>query len=149
LDFGPVGNDILQGTRENEVLQAAMRFSRRIRDEEIRVYVYTSAIPEWVQPEVWETNITHWNDGKGIEQVVEALMRGDKWENDRRTTKEVEATVEELYGDSAIGYHQILKHLKRLYEFGLIECQSEGRIYFWSNLELERLGKWSIVLMKG
>jgi len=148
LDFGPIGNDVLQGTRENEVLQAAMRFSRHIREEEIRVYVYSCAIPEWVQPEVWETNIIHWNDGKGIEQVVQALMQGDEWRIASRTTKEVEATVGELYGDSAIGYHQILKHLKRLCECGLIECRNEGRTYFWSNLGLEQLGKESIVLMK-
>jgi len=148
LDFGPVGNDILQGIRENEVLQAAMRFSRGIREDEIRVYVYSSAIPEWVQPEVWETSIDHWATAKGITQVVRALKHGDDWQSVRRTTKQIEAIVEELYGHDGIRYHQIMKYLHRLCDFGKIGCQREGRNYVWWNIELERLGKESIVLMK-
>jgi hypothetical protein len=148
LDFGPIGNEILCGTRENEILQAAMRFSREVRDEEIRVYVFSCAIPEWVDPEVWHTEIKRWDDGKGMSQVVNALTHGAEWKTAKRTAKQIEGVVEELYGDDGIGYDQILKHLKRLHEeYNLIRCEGK-RPLVWSNLRLEERGKHSIVSLR-
>jgi len=54
-DYGPIGNDILAHFRENNVLQAILRFGRN--DDESHVYVHTSALPEWIDAE--EENIGH------------------------------------------------------------------------------------------
>ena len=48
-DYGPIGNDILGHFRENQVLQAILRFGRN--DDESHVYVHTSALPEWIDAE--------------------------------------------------------------------------------------------------
>jgi hypothetical protein len=148
LDFGRVGNEILQGTRENEVLQAAMRFTRQVRDDEIRVYVYSCAIPEWVKPEVWETEIKRWDNGKGIGQVIDALTHGKDWQAKKRTTGEIINLVQELHGEGALGYDQVLKYLHRLRDdYNLIQGEKK-RSWTWWNLRLEERGKYSVVSMR-
>lgn len=145
LDFGPVGNDILHATREDMVLQAAMRFSREPRSTETRIYIYSCTIPEWVQPDVCEMHVTRRDGNRGLGQVVHALTYGDDWRTAKRTTTEITDLVKEIYGEDARGYDQILKHLKRLNEeWNMINCEGQ-RPFIWSNRNLGARGKYGFV----
>ncbi|MFD1598809.1 hypothetical protein [Halobellus rarus] len=145
-DFGPVGNDVLHGTRENELLQAAMRFSRKPgRESEIRVYVHSSAIPEWVQPEPCLLTVKKIEGSQGFRQVYNALTHGEDWQDAERSTKEIESIVEKLH-KNPIGYHQIRKHLNTLNEDDTIGKERRGSCDYWWNISLERRGKDTIVL---
>ncbi|WP_049987980.1 hypothetical protein [Halobellus rufus] len=147
LDFGDVGNDILRGFRDNEVLQAAMRFRRQVdeSDNETRVYIYSNAIPEWVRPEVWDVDIRRWDDGRGMSQVVSVLTSGEDWGTRESTTGEILEMIQERYGSKAKGYDQVVNLLHKLTdEFELIR-RVRRQSYVWSNLRLEERGKHCVV----
>ena len=72
-DYGPTGNDILRHFRENQVLQAILRFGRNGDDSD--VYVHTSALPEWLDA---KREYLGYFDGELKRQVVDSLRSTDR-----------------------------------------------------------------------
>jgi len=132
VDFGPLGNKIVYGFRELEVLQAAMRFGRD--GGGATIYVHTAALPEWVPVEkrLSSTAIERWDAGKeGMKQILTALESSGKsaWK-----TKEIASQVE-------ITGRQVRTHLNKLVEYGQLERSQEGRGYLWTDVALDQIGE--------
>jgi len=134
-DFGTFGNQILYGMRENEVLQAVMRFGRD--GGGATVYVHTAALPDWVEPTKNIAEIHQW-EGKedGMWQVVTAIRDQESWSEGVWKTAELVEMV-------SISKTQLRNHLNTLAEHGYIRCDTSGRAYRWRNICLrtaERYG---------
>jgi hypothetical protein len=127
LDFGAYGNRILHGMRENEVLQAMMRFGRDAGGA--TVYVHTAALPEWVERDEYVSEIWPWPDG--MCEVLEAIA--EIGESEWRT-KEIAERV-------SVTSEQTRAHLHTLARFGYISYRSEGRGYTWADENLKKIGK--------
>lgn len=126
-DFGDYGNRILRSMRENEVLQAMLRFGRD--GEGATVYVHTAALPEWVEreepiPEIWS-----WPPG--MYQILEAIKEtgGREWR-----TSDITSRV-------SVSAQQVREHLHTLARFGFVSYRQEGRGYTWSNESLSEIGQ--------
>lgn len=125
-DFGPYGNKILRGFRENEVLQAIMRFGRDAGGA--TVYVHTAALPEWVERSARVSEIRKWP--KGMDEILAAINATGKTE---WRTKEITEKV-------SISPQQTRKHLHTLCDFGFISVRREGRGFTWSDTNLGEIG---------
>jgi hypothetical protein len=95
--YGLVGNDILCHFRENQVLQAILRFGRN--DDESHVYVHTSALPEWIDAE--EVNVSHFVNRQ--RRRIADYLRGNDSPVSRKTIIE-DLSIPETTGYRAIRY---------------------------------------------
>jgi hypothetical protein len=157
-DYGPFGNRLLWGMRENEVLQAVMRFGREEEGDErgATVYVHTAALPEWVGAKQDLAEIKHWYGEKnGKRRVIEAIRAQPKWESSEWRVKDVHEWVndgtnsgdKEWVSTEPLHERTILNHLKNLMEIGFIEGEQGGRGNAWrfSNIHLEDAGLFGYV----
>lgn len=120
LSYGPVGDRILRHMREDEVLQAVLRFGRGAVPA--TVYVNTAAVPSWL-PFAGTAQVTKVSSGERMTlDAISELLR----EEDIFTTRDLVQ-----HPDIEIGERQISRHLKRFVEEGLIEFEIERgrRIY--------------------
>lgn len=124
-DFGSFGNQILHGMRENEVLQAVMRFGRD--GDGATVYVHTAALPEWVERTATVDEIRPW--AKGMDELITVIREidGSEWR-----TKDVTKRV-------SISEQQTRTHLNSLYKFGYVDRCREGRGYTWSDSKISEI----------
>lgn len=126
-DFGDYGNRILYGMRENEVLQAILRFGRD--GGGATVYVHTAAIPEWVERDGPIPEIHQWPPG--MYEILEAIDQRGKPE---WRTSDITSRV-------SVSEQQVRTHLHTLDKYGLISYRQEGRGYMWSDESLEEIGE--------
>jgi hypothetical protein len=126
-DFGDYGNRILYGMRENEVLQAILRFGRD--GNGATVYVHTAAIPEWVERDEAVPEIRPWSHG--MCQILEAI---EKTEGREWRTKDITSQV-------SVSGQQVREHLHTLADFGFVSYRQEGRGYTWSDESLNEIGQ--------
>lgn len=136
-DFGELGNSILRGMRENEVLQAIMRFGRD--GNGTRVYVNSAAIPNWVEPTIDIPEIHCWQSSKeGMKQVINALRNREDWPYR-------ECPTPELYDEVTISNEQVRTNLKTLEKYGYIEGDRSNRPYLWKNIRLNQAQEYGHV----
>ncbi|WP_157224577.1 hypothetical protein [Natronococcus occultus] len=138
LDYGDsVANDVLYGMRENEVLQAVMRFGRD--GKQATVYVHTAALPEWVERAENLPAIHTWS--KGMNKVLDAIrdLRQDTW------------TVEDIVEHEGVQVtdRQVRNHLNMLRDHGYLKCDDSVRPYLWSGKRLTEIGKEGHVIFDG
>jgi DNA-binding transcriptional ArsR family regulator len=126
-DFGDYGNRILHGMRENEVLQAILRFGRD--GGGATVYVHTAALPEWVERDGVVPEIRPWPPG--MYQILEAI----------RETGDREWRTSDITSRVSVSEQQVREHLHTLAEFGFVSYRREGRGYTWSDESLAEIGK--------
>jgi hypothetical protein len=126
-DFGDYGNRILYGMRENEVLQAILRFGRD--GDGATVYVHTAAIPEWVERDEAVPEIRPWSHG--MCQILEAI---EKTEGREWRTKDITSQV-------SVSGQQVREHLHTLADFGFVSYRQEWRGYTWSDESLNEIGQ--------
>jgi hypothetical protein len=126
-NFGEAGNELLHGMRENEVLQAAMRFGRD--GNGATVYLHTSALPEWVPVErrLSNTAIDRWSDGMKEIHIVLKYSGKSAWE-----TKEIADQV-------TISERQVRSHLNKLAKYGYLDRHQEGRGHVWTDASLDQI----------
>lgn len=139
LDFGPFGNLVLEALRENEVLQAAMRFGREEEDNEVgaTVYIHTAAIPDWVQPEREIPNLHAHSKGEAITQVIKTIKDRDDWQTGQWKNADIEV--------EGFSPKSISQSLKALSEEGYISSRrgsGRGNPHVWSNERLEEIGTY-------
>lgn len=144
LDFGPFGNRILEDSRENEVLQAAMRFGREEVDGErgATVYLHTAAVPAWARPETSIPNIHTYAKNGGVIKVIEAIKERDDWRTEEWKTSELADSI------TGIRRKQVRNLLRdTLAAEGYIESRRGGRgnAYLWSNKRLDETGSFGFV----
>jgi hypothetical protein len=144
LDFGEYGNKILLDSRENEVLQAAMRFGREESNGEkgARVYIHTAAIPNWIQPELLVPKIHSWDSDSGVTSVIQAIKSFDDWEKREWKTSDISNIVK------GIENRQVLNILKDpLAVGGYVNYRRAGRGngYVWSDDSLDEVGSFGFV----
>lgn len=125
-DFGAFGNQILRGMRENEVLQAVMRFGRD--GSGATVYVHTAALPEWVERAATVAEIRPWK--AGMHEVLAAI----------RDTDAAEWRTRDVVERVSISEQQTRAHLHTLHDFGYVGRRREGRGYTWSDKALCKIG---------
>lgn len=142
-DYGHFGNRVMEALVQNEVLQAVMRFGREEKNGEkgATVYVHTSALPKWVEPEKRLVSVDSWISQKnGMQQVIEAIYTLDDWQIREWKTGEIadRVTISERYAR---------KHLKTLVEQGYLESRTAGRggAFHFSNICLEKAGEYGHV----
>jgi hypothetical protein len=125
LSFGPLGDSILHGFRENDVLQAVLRFGRKEVDGQkgATVYVHTSAIPEWVGPEKAYPRIHLWEDDYAGTQALNVLRNKQTRLPDSWTASEFYELVLTEYGDKAKHEDSIKTRLDEFSELGLLESE--------------------------
>ena len=124
-DFGDYGNKILYGMRENEVLQAILRFGRDGKGAS--VYVHTAAIPEWVKRDSRVVDIHSWPSG--MEEIFQVIRQEGRPE---WRTKDVSSKV-------SITEQQVRDHLHTLVDFGFISVKKKGRGYLWSDVSTDKI----------
>jgi len=134
-DYGYFGNRVMEALVQNEVLQAVMRFGREEQNDEkgATVYVHTSALPDWVEPEKRLVSVDSWMTQRdGMKQVIEAIYDFDDW----RTR---EWKVGEIADRVTISDRYTREHLKTLVEHGYLDSRTAGRggAYHFSNVSLE------------
>lgn len=127
--YGEYGNAILHGMRENEVLQAVMRFGRKEQNGErgATVYVHTAALPDWVPVSGTSVDIRSWeSDVGGMKQVLDAIEDMAEW----RTSD-----VANCPGVT-VSQRQVCRNLKKLREYGYIDGENEGPGigYYWQDI---------------
>lgn len=142
-DYGFFGNRVMEAFVQNEVLQAAMRFGREEQNGEkgATVYVHTSALPEWVDPEKRLVSVNSWMSQKnGMRRVIEAIYALDDWRIREWKTGEIADRV-------SISERQAREHLKTLVEQGYLDSWRGGRgnALHFSNLHLEDTGEYGHV----
>lgn len=146
-NYGYFGNRVLEGLVHNEVLQAAMRFGRKDEAGEkgATVYIHTSALPEWVEPEKRLVSVDPWQSKEdGMRQVIEAIYDLDDWQNQEWKTGDVAERVD-------ISKRYTREHLKTLVEHGYLDSWQGGRgkAYHFSNSHLEDAPKYGHVDFSG
>jgi hypothetical protein len=95
--YGRIGDDILRYFRENNVLQAILRFGRN--EEESHVYVHTSAFPNWIDAE--RVNVFHFTNERR-RRIADYLREADSPVS-RKTIIE-DLNIPETTGYRAIKY---------------------------------------------
>jgi len=133
LDYGPVGNTILQDMRENEVLQALMRFGRD--GDSTVVYVYTAALPEWI-PVADKGEVRKWSNG--MLQVL-AFLRDrdwDEWRTSDLVTDDEQKPVLATADSESISERQVRRHLTTLCDLGFLDQRTEGCGTIWEDAGL-------------
>lgn len=129
--YGDFGDRLLRGKRENEVLQAIMRFGRveRNGDRGATVYVHTGALPEWVPVSHQPANVHLWDNGKtsGMSKVLAAISSRKEW-----TTSDI--AKESV---TTITRRQVLRNLKTLKEYGYIGGEKTGSGWQWWNIRVD------------
>lgn len=136
LSYGGFGDHILRHMRENETLQAAMRFGRDGRGA--TVYVHTNTLPDWVPlagepPESGNCVIRTRSDGERA--VIDAAKDLADADREGWTTADVaeHPAVE-------VSERQARTHLRRLAERGYLSVRAhpdDGRRKQWRD---ERIG---------
>ena len=74
LNYGPVGNDILYHFREDQVLQAILRFGRSSKTNGATVYLNHEAYPEWIDGE--KLQIPSFINSEKKRKVISELRTG-------------------------------------------------------------------------
>ncbi|WP_267639647.1 hypothetical protein [Haloarchaeobius amylolyticus] len=147
LDFGPIGNEVSQHFREYDVLQAIMRFSRAngTGSHGATVYVYTGAIPSWVDVERESWRIVPTSSSVGLMQVCKALHELGVDQGESRTTTEIQNSVETL-SDDPVKQDQTRKVLKDLAQRGDLQQEKRGKDLCWFDYRVNFVGDHGIVL---
>lgn len=156
LTFGPFGDTLLHGMRENEVLQAALRFGRRAEDGErgATVYVHTGALPEWVNPEQDHAIIRKWGGPKnGLRKVIDAIHELDDWQSREWRAEEIKEMVATRYDDEddLLSIQTVRSHLRTLEKYGYLthrQGDGRGRPKLWQNVCLETAGNFGHVVFE-
>lgn len=147
------GNELLEGMRENETLQAVMRFGRD--GDGATVYVHTGALPDWVECEQLNFEITTWNRGKqkGRQEIVDAIKHLPDWPSAEWTTSELRDLVIERNSytekqDRDTVRRRVQYNLKKLKQDGLISSRQRvpKGTHYWSNERLHDAGKFGYVI---
>jgi len=142
LDFGKFGNALFRDVVPNEVLQAVMRFGREAEDEEegATVYVHTSRLPYWVDPD-YRVEVETWSEG--MREVVNAVKSFEDWPNGEWTNKEIAEKT-------SVGTRQVGELMKELAENGYVTYRRGGRgnAYHWSNDGLEEIPRFGELVPK-
>lgn len=136
-DFGSDGNPFMWAVRENEVLQAIMRFGRDSDDEGewwAKVYVETAAIPKWTEADEQVPRPRLWQQGQGMGQVLTVLRESpdfrhsdSEWDG-----SDMHAAVMERFRSKAKGLRQVNRCLEELWELGYLSREvGEGRGQPW------------------
>lgn len=137
-DFGPIGNNLFSDTVQKEVLQAVMRFGRKETNGQkgATVYVHTSRLPEWVQPEERIT-VDTWSNG--MKEVAAALEELEEWPEGEVTNKDIAAHV-------SITNKQVCELMKEL-DANYVTSRRGGRgnAYHWSNVCMEEFEEYGLV----
>ncbi|MBV0924604.1 hypothetical protein KTS45_10380 [Halomicroarcula limicola] len=142
-DYGYFGNRVMEALIRNEVLQAVMRFGRKEVEGEkgATVYVHTSALPDWVEPEKRIVSVDSWMTQKdGMKQVIEAIRELDKRDIRDWKTGDVADRV-------SIHARYTREHLKNLVEQGYLESWQGGRgnAFHFSNVCVEEAPEYGYV----
>lgn len=154
IDLGPFGNALLKGERENEVLQAAMRFGREADtitgERGAKVFVHTAAIPEWVHPEKEIAEIHSWTGHKqGMRKVIETITSFEDWQSAQWTAKDVKNEIDSKYPDEKdrLSIQSVRTHLATLEEYGYLRKNPGGgrKPHVWTNYNLEECSKFGHV----
>jgi hypothetical protein len=140
-DYGSFGNQILHNMREDEVLQALMRFGRT--EKNTTIYVYTSAIPDWVPVEA-EGKVKTWSDG--MKQVVAAVEGLDEWKTADLLTEEGDKLDSNMV--DPISKRQTRRNLNTLSDFGFLETTTEGCGTLWQEAGMNEVTSDHQVLFK-
>jgi hypothetical protein len=127
--------------REDEVLQALMRFGRTPTDTTI--YVYTSAIPDWV-PVKAEGEVKTWSNG--MKQVVAAIEGLDEWKTADLLTEEGDKLDSNMV--DPISKRQTRRNLNTLSDFGFLETTTEGCGTLWQEAGMNEVTSDHQVLFK-
>jgi len=133
LDYGSFGNEILRDMRENEVLQAVLRFGRD--GDGTVVYVATAALPEWVP--IANTGEVHvWSDG--MHQLVGELRdrEDDEWRTDDLIVNKDGSSVLDTDAAEPISRRQVRRHLKMLANLGYLNKRKESCGWVWTDPSL-------------
>ncbi|WP_136342251.1 hypothetical protein [Halapricum salinum] len=132
-DFGSFGNQILWGMRENEVLQAVLRFGRDSGGA--IVYVHTAALPQWVERSkiVDRSQIQPWSDG-----MVDILQTIRKLDGDEWRTNDIADQID-LSGT------QTNTNLNTLHDLGYLCKRTVGRGEMWSDKNLAEISTYGYV----
>lgn len=153
LHYTGVGDELLEGMRENETLQAVMRFGRD--GDGATVYIHTGALPDWVECEQLNLEIKTLDRGKqkGRREVVDAIQDFPDWRSAEWTTSELTALVIEK---NAYAEEQDPNTVRRRVQDNLEKLKSDGLIssrqrvprgtHYWSNENLHRAGKLGYVV---
>lgn len=110
-DFGEVGNPFLRDMRENQVLQAILRFGRDSGGA--TVYVHTGAIPEWLEVERQIPEVHTW--AKGMQELFSTIDRlgVSSW------------TTKELAEYMSISIQMVRDHLRKLVNYGYLRTEKD------------------------
>lgn len=129
LNFGEFGNRILHAVRENDVLQAVMRFGRSPGEDGNRgatVYVHTSALPEWVQPEVQLPRVHLWESNNGTTDVL-SILREFGGENTEWTVPLFHDVLVTLHGEKdAVSKRTVRRELNRFAKQGIVKKEDQS-----------------------
>ncbi len=142
-DYGYFGNCVKEALIQNEVLQAVMRFGRKEMDGEkgATVYVHTSALPDWVEPEKRIVSVDSWmTQEDGMKQVIDAILGLDAWDSREWKTGDIAERV-------SISARYAREHLKNLVEQGYLESWQGGRgnALHFSNVCVEEASEYGHV----
>ncbi|GGI95123.1 hypothetical protein GCM10008995_01590 [Halobellus salinus] len=142
-DYGFFGNRVMEAKIHNEVLQAVMRFGREECNGEkgATVYVHTSALPKWVEPEKRLVDIDSWITQKnGMIQVIGTIQSLDDWETREWKVSDVADQVD-------VSKRSAREHLKTLVDHGYLASRTAGQggAYHFSNVRLEEAGEYGHV----
>lgn len=114
-DFGETGNPYLQYVREQHVVQAIFRFGREAQGATI--YVNTSAIPEWLEPNQVDGVVRMRTETE--QEILRCLyLLGSA------TRAEIE---DELPDQIEVGSRTVRKHLNKLVDEGCVHKTGKGR----------------------
>ncbi len=130
LSYTGAGDEILTHMRENETLQAAMRFGRD--GNGAVVYVHTDTLPDWVPVEAEGRVLSTHSDG--MRDVVDALADAGI-----ATTAEVAA-----HPGVDVGKRQVRDHLETLREKGAVDRHrdpDDRRRIVWQDDGLHRVNE--------
>lgn len=120
LTYGEKADNLLHNMREDEVLQAILRFGRD--GGGAKVYVHTSAIPEWVNETTADVKVYSWDNRNSYRKTICETMRKDD---------SVEWRVNELAEATGVSNHTARKHLKALRKWGLVDFRKEGNAHVY------------------
>ncbi|WP_049915161.1 hypothetical protein [Natrialba taiwanensis] len=142
-DYGYFGNRVMEALIRNEVLQAVMRFGREEVDGEkgATVYVHTSALPEWIEPEKRIVSVDSWmTQENGMKQVIEAIRELNERDIREWKTGDVADRI-------SIYARYTREHLKNLVEQGYLESWQGGRgnAFHFSNVCIEEAPEYGHV----
>jgi hypothetical protein len=142
LDYGRFGNDGLSNMREDETLQALMRFGRD--GDGATIYVNTAAIPEWVP--VIRGEVREWCDG--IRQVRDEIRDLDEWRTSDLITENSGKAVLDTDDPDPISKRQVRRNLNTLVECGFLTKQKEGTGWLWKQSDLDQMKEERQLLFK-